>query len=553
MKHTDKKNIQLLVHILHRMGLEHVVFSPGSRSAPLVKEFNAYNDIQKHVHFDERCAGFIALGLAQQTKKIIAVFCTSGTAVLNLAPAICEAYYQKIPLLILTADRPESAIGKGENQVIVQNEIFKNYIKKSFVFSENDFDSNTILNALTTTWNANFGPVHINLPLTEPLYSESEKVEMPALNYTIHPGNELSKSAKSNIKEQWLQAERRMIICGMDSFNQRKNDLLHILNQDAKTVLLKEACSNIVIDNTIENIDGAIAMISEDVDGYIPDLVVTLGKQIVSKSIRKLLNAHQGITHFHISIENEQWDIFSSLTQVFECGDNDFLNSIIKQVEQSGESKWQESWFALQKKYHQFRKETILPESVFVDADIYQEIAKSDDKNLIIQWGNSTPIRYASLFSFSKNIGHFANRGTSGIDGCLSTAIGAALAEPQKKVITVIGDVSFFYDSNAFFVNKLPSNFKVIVINNSGGNIFRVIDGEKDDDLMRNYFETQHKHSAEFIAKMHGIQYFKVSEKQNLSKTLNDFLLLKDKCAILECATDNYKSASFFKKLLNKK
>lgn len=552
MKHTDKKNIQLLVHILHRMGLEHVVFSPGSRSAPLVKEFNAYNDIKKHVHFDERCAGFIALGLAQQTKKIVAVFCTSGTAVLNLAPSICEAYYQKIPLLILTADRPESDIGKGENQVIVQNEIFKNYIKKSFVFSENDFDSTTILDSLTSTLNANFGPVHINLPLTEPLYSESEKVGIPALNYTIHTGKELSISAKLKIKEQWLQAERRMIICGMDSFNQRKNDLLHILNQDAKTVLFNEACSNIVIDNTVQNIDGTIAMISDNIEGCVPDLVVTIGKQIVSKSIRKLLNAHQGITHFHISIENEQWDIFSSLSHVFECSDNDFLYAI-KQAEQSGESKWQESWLALQKKYHQFRNEAILSESVFVDAVIYQEIAKSDDKNLIIQWGNSTPIRYASLFSFSKNTEHFANRGTSGIDGCLSTAIGAALAESQKNVIAVIGDVSFFYDSNAFFVNKLPSNFKVIVINNSGGNIFRVIDGEKDEVLMRNYFEIQHKHSAEFIAQMHGIQYFKVSEKQNLSKTLNDFLLLKDKCAILECVTDNNKSASFFKKLLNKK
>ncbi len=552
MKHTDKKSIQILVHTLHKMGLEHVVLSPGSRSAPLVKEFNAYPDIQKHIHFDERCAGFIALGIAQQTKKTVAVFCTSGTAVLNLAPAICEAYYQKVPLLILTADRPESVIGKGENQVIVQQDIFKNYIKKSFTINENDKDNNTVLEALGVTINDTFGPVHINLPLSEPLYNSTEEISFAPIAYTPDPSPTLEKEKKHFIQSVWNSAENRMIICGMESYNKRKNDLLDIINQDSRTIILNEPTANVSIENTIGNIDGTLSMIADANDVFSPDLVITIGRQIISKSIRKFLNSKKTFKHFHISIDNEAWDIFGCLSGVLKCTNNDVLN-ILKNEEQSANSLWKKSWLSLQNQYYSYQQETIDSDNHLKDADIYNLLSSSVRENQIVQWGNSSPIRYACIFPFSSNnVEHFANRGTSGIDGCLSTAVGAAISQPEKQILVVIGDISFFYDSNALFKENFPSNLKIIVVNNSGGNIFRFIEGEQDEEIMTNYFETKHNYNVEYLAKMHGINYSVITEKKNLAKTLKDFLLLKDKNAILECKTENQKSANFFKLLLKK-
>jgi 2-succinyl-5-enolpyruvyl-6-hydroxy-3-cyclohexene-1-carboxylate synthase len=551
MNHSSKKSVQTLVNTLYKLGLEHVVFSPGSRSAPLVKEFAAYCDIKMHVHFDERCAGFIALGIAQQTRKTVAIFCTSGTAVLNLAPAICEAYYQKIPLLIITADRPESAIGKGENQVIVQKEIFKNYIKHSYNFNESETNVNEVAKAFLNTININLGPVHINLPLSEPLYESTENEQDANIVFDVNPSPKVDKTTALSLQEQWDNAQRRMIICGMDSYCKRKNELLEVVNSDSKTIILKESCSNITIHNTVENIDGAIAMIGEHQEAYKPDLVITLGKQIISKSIRKFLNSSTDFDHIHISIEGEKWDIFSHLSQVIECSDNDFLNIIKGTCKDSG-STWKAGWLALQQKYNDYRDVQLASEASMVDGQVFHAIAELLKENTIIQWGNSTPIRYSSLFNFSSEVSHFANRGTSGIDGCLSTAVGTAIANPDMEILSIIGDISFFYDSNALFINPLPKNLKVIIINNSGGNIFRVIDGEKDEHLMQNYFEAAHNCNASNIAQMHQILYYNVSEKKILVKTLEDFLLLKDKCAILECTTDNLGSASFFKKLVNK-
>lgn len=539
--HTDKIVIQQLVYRLWKSGLRQVVLSPGSRSAPLVQEFSNYPDIDKHVLFDERCAGYFALGLAQQIRKPVAVFCTSGTAVLNLAPAICEAFYQHIPLLILTADRPAELINKGENQAINQVNVFQNYCAASYNLSE-DFTDWESVNLMS-----NYAPVHINLPLREPLYKTvNELSEKPYLNITIPTSGTLSKQDKKTILEVWKTKKRKLLICGKDHFQLAKSRYLNLLNGQDDVVLLQEPISNTAIENSVFNIDGTLASI-KDIKLFQPDLVVTIGRQFTSKRLRNFLKQTPDLMHWHISLEGENWDSFNHEFQVWQCTDVDFLRVV---ANEKGEvSDWKEKWLSQQQMVEKNEVDT----SAFVDFSIYHLLSKYIGENTIVQWGNSSPVRYASLFRFAENTEHFANRGTSGIDGCVSTAVGCAVANPDKQVLLVLGDISFFYDSNALFYQPLPQNLKIIVVNNSGGNIFRLIDGQTDETMMQQYFETRHNYSVKHIAELFGVKYAsnEIGDTLTKSPTKNEEVLISflssKGTTILELKTDGNASAEAYK------
>lgn len=532
--HTDKIVIQQLVYRLWKSGLRHVVLSPGSRSAPLVQEFSNYSDIEKHVLFDERCAGYFALGLAQQIRKPVAVFCTSGTAVLNLAPAICEAFYQHIPLIILTADRPAELISKGENQAINQVNVFHNYCAASHNLTE-DFTAWEEVNLMS-----NYAPVHINLPLREPLYKTVKELsEKPCLNVTIPTSGTLSKPDKQGILNLWKTKKRKLIICGKDYFQLAKWRYLNLLNGQEDVVILQEPISNTAIENSISNIDGTLASI-KSIAAFQPDLVVTIGRQFTSKRLRNFLKQTTDLTHWHISLQGENWNTWEREFKVWKCTDVDFLRTV---ANEKGElSDWKKKWLAQQQMVEKNEVDT----SPFIDFSIYRLLSKHIGENTIVQWGNSSPVRYASFFRFAKNTEHFANRGTSGIDGCVSTAVGCAVANPDKDVLLVLGDISFFYDSNALFYQPLPPNLKIIVINNSGGNIFRLIDGQTDETLMQKYFETRHHFSAKHIASLFDVAYSTNETGEKNEQVLTSFLASKG-MAILELKTNGDESAKAYK------
>ncbi|HEY0262543.1 MAG TPA: 2-succinyl-5-enolpyruvyl-6-hydroxy-3-cyclohexene-1-carboxylic-acid synthase, partial [Chitinophagales bacterium] len=522
--------------------------------APLVQEFSNYTDIEKHVLFDERCAAYFALGLAQQIRKPVAIFCTSGTAVLNFAPAICEAFYQQIPLIVLTADRPAELIGKGENQAINQVEIFKNYVAASYNLDE-DFSDWERVNWLNVN-----APIHINLPLREPLYKTvNELYEKPFLNLNVPISATLSKQDKQTISEVWQTKKRKLIICGKDHFQSVKLRYLNVLNEQEDVVVLHEPISNTAIENSIYNIDKTLSSIKNTND-FQPDLVVTIGRQFTSKRLRTFLKQNENLVHWHISLEGENWDSFNREFRVWKCTDVDFLR-LLAERSRSHTSHlltstalseqaldWKKLWISQQEKT---TKKFDFSTS-FVDFSIYEILAKHISENTIVQWGNSSPVRYSSFFKYAENIEHFSNRGTSGIDGCVSTAVGCAVANPEKNVLLVIGDISFFYDSNSLFYAPLPQNLKIIVVNNSGGNIFRLIDGQTDEALMQQYFETRHTHSAKHIADLVRISYQaeKMAENADIStssitKSIAEFLSSKG-IALLELETNGDESAKVY-------
>ncbi len=545
--HTDKINIQRLVKALYILGCEYLVISPGSRSAPIVQEFYSYTSFQKTVIFDERSAGFYALGIAQQTKKPTILLCTSGTALLNYAPAICEAFYQKISLIILSADRPLELRGKGENQTINQENIFNNFIKSSFNIDSLENISDVVMKTLEEPK----GPVHLNIPLTEPLYNTTpDVISNEKLICNLSSSKSLSKTEKEVIKLKWKEKSRKVIICGRSDFQLSKLKYLLELTNHSDTLILSEPIANAADARIIQNTDGFCKMIADD-KNFDPDLVVTIGEQILSKQLRKVLKTKTNCEHWHLSLSNEKWDIFGLLSSVIPMSDVDFLKLISKSQEK--QSDWQTRWLSKSQVLQQITENH--ESDSWSDFSIFRWLSKQIPENSIIQWGNSSVIRYASIFKYHKSIKHFANRGTSGIDGCLSTAVGCAKANPEKIVYAVVGDLSFFYDSNALFIKPYPKNLRVIVINNEGGNIFRLINGQKDEEILREFFEARHQFDASHFAKMFDLDYELVDDFQKLSQISSFFLKTDIKPYILELKTEpteNYSVYhSYFKNLEN--
>lgn len=542
--HTDKTNIQKLVRALYDLGCEYVVISPGSRSAPLVQEIYGYSSFQKTVIFDERSAAFFALGIAQQTRKPTILVCTSGTALLNYAPAICEAFYQKIPLIILSADRPLELIGKGENQTINQENIFNNYVKYSFNIDTLENISDLVLKTLEEPR----GPIHLNIPLNEPLYNTaSELSQNEKIIGDIFTSKCLTKAEKTNLITKWNEKKRKLIICGRSHFQLSKLKYLKELTSHNDTLILSEPIANTANLNIIQNTEAFCKALATD-KNFEPDLVVTIGEQILSKELRKVLKTKTNCEHWHLSLSNEEWDIFGMLSRVILISDVEFLKIISKSEKKV--SDWQKEWL---NKNQIVKKITETHElDTWSDFSIFRWLSKHIPENSIIQWGNSSAIRYASFFDYNENIEHFANRGTSGIDGCLSTAVGCAKANPEKIVYAILGDLSFFYDSNALFIKPYPKNLRVIVINNEGGNIFRLINGQKDEDILREYFEARHQFDTSHFAKMFDLDYRLVDDFQKLSQISSFFSKTDIKPYILELKTEPTVNYSVYQSYLNK-
>lgn len=534
------------------MGIGRVVISPGSRSAPLVMAFSAYPDIEKIVIPDERVAAFFALGMAQQLQQPVVLICTSGTAVLNFAPAIAEAYHQQVPLLVLTADRPPELIGKGENQAIYQSDIYRNYIKKSYATpceaeSENDIKQTAYIigEAIRYTTYPYCGPVHVNVPIREPLYIQTEE----AINITITAQQfnnaPLTDEHKSYITEVWAGASKKMIICGMDMPDEAIDKLLYNLAQRNDTVVITENISNHQQSVTLCNPDVVLDVATAEKQLEIaPDILITIGKQFISKKLRQFLKAHTPAHHWQVSMIEENWDGLGAIEYKKIQADEQLLLShldTLHDTEYNYRSKWRELRHEAQKQAEEF-----VQSAPYSDLRVIKEILNSIPNGANLQLGNSTPIRYSNFFNLNNKVTYNCNRGTSGIDGVISTAAGAAHVNGQLTVC-LTGDVSFFYDSNALWNNYLSPKLRIVVINNGGGNIFRLIDGPVAVEGFEKYFETKHSLNAEHLARMFGLGYYFCADLGTLQTTLPGFMQAQQKAAILEVKTNNEVSADVYK------
>ncbi len=550
---SDKKTVSLLVDIFLKKGLCEIVLSPGSRNAPLVLAFGQHPDIEAISIVDERSAAFFALGMAQVKNRAVALACTSGSAVLNYAPAIAEAYYQKIPLLILTADRPSRLIDVGDGQTIRQENVYANYIKKSYALPE-DIRSETerekvnrlINEAIDQTRFPEPGPVHINLPFDEPLYGLTEHGEKGTLLNTFAPPAPVEENTRQRFLQHWKQSRKTLILAGQDSPSEKRNELLATLSRLPQVAVMTETTSNLYHPDFLDEIDNLITEIPENELSTIqPDLLITFGTAIVSKKIKKLLRKYPAKNHWHLSPSGEKRDTYFCLTDTVTTRAETFLSEMAGEL--SGhESSYREFWQQHKKQVKQKRK-TFLDKTGWCDLKVYEILFREIPENSFLHLGNSTPVRYAQLFGSFPQFRYFSNRGVSGIDGQVSTAAGTAFARPDTINTVITGDLGFFYDSNALMNQNLTPNLKIIVINNGGGDIFRFIPGPDTSILRERFFAARHSRKAEMLAKAFDIVYFKAENETGLLNVLPAFYAENQRPALLEIFTHEQENAQLLK------
>ncbi len=514
---------RIVSDILINKGVEDVVICPGSRNAPLMLSFGHRTEIRKHSVVDERSAGFFALGLSLKTKKPTILISTSGTAVLNFAPAIAEAYYQKIPLIVLTADRPDYLIDQADSQSLRQNNIFVNYIQKSYSLSHRLQTKNDLIYAERMINEAyhianNGSPVHINLPFEEPLY---DTIEEPQKSYRIIESvpsqNILSPSLIEEFRKSWNKAAKKMIIIGQGEYDLKWQETLEN-SLDDSCILISETLSNLRIPNSISGVDKVLQRVKEKSE-FVPELLITTGGAIVSKKIKQFLREAPYFEHWHFQQEEEFLDTYFHLTKMLKVDFAYFMEKIA--TSKNSSSGYQKLWLK-EKQDSETKHAKYLQSAPWSDLKVYDILFSKIPKESVLHLANSTPVRYAQLFEQAKDYLSFSNRGTSGIDGSLSTAAGfASLSDKTNTIIT--GDLSFFYDSNALMKKGISSNLKIILINNQGGNIFHFIPGPKDSGLLEEFFEAKHNFSAKHISKAFKIPYYSAKDESELLDSIREF------------------------------
>lgn len=551
METTNKKSVQQLIGQLWKKGVSKIVISPGSRNAPLILGFTSHPKYQCFSVPDERSAGFIALGMAQQSEQPVALVCSSGSALLNYYPAIAEAFYRKIPLLILSADRPERLIDQGDGQTIRQNNVYANHIVFSsqleeFPSKEREPENLTIIEKALELARPSIhtpgGPVHLNMPFEEPLYLKESFTENFDLEEVNIPKENLNLAEMQKVISVWNAASKIMILAGQKNSHKKLNSLLQALSKQA--LILSETTSNIELPEAINCIDRLITPLTEQEHIELqPDLLITFGGNVVSKRIKGFLRKFSPNHHIHIEIIESAPNTYQCLNQHFHNSEEAFFTHLLEHVIIST-SPYVSKWLSINntRKSEQIEFERTAP---FSDFQVMKTMHYKVPAHSIVHLANSTSVRYAQLFDWNKPLIFDANRGTSGIDGIVSTAMGTAIST-NKTVVLIVGDISFFYDTNAWWHRHIPSNLKVVVVNNDGGGIFRFIDGPNSTGQLENHFETHQKNSVKHIAIGFGVRYFCASSLPELESKF-DSLLAIEESGILEVFTPQIENAGILK------
>ncbi len=560
---SDKSVVQLLVQQCIKMGIKEVVISPGSRNAPLIISFSAVESIKCYTIVDERSAGFFALGLAQQLNRPIALVCTSGTAVLNYAPAIAEAFYQELPLVVITADRPKEWLGQADGQTINQTNVFGNFIKYSTdlpVKLAHDDDAwyanRCISEALNKSMLPVPGPVHINVPLREPLYGRTASEHRPIkVIREMSPAKSLMPEQIKELADKWNKAESVMVIAGVNPPDEALSQVLRHIGKLSNTVVLTETTTNQQSEDFITCIDRHMFSIDEDEAAlFKPTLLISFGGQIVSKKIKAFLRQNQPKEHWHISPADKIIDTFQRLTLTIKMKPSNFFTQIASNLKvETGRFKdvWQRRSLQNQELHHQYVNDV-----VWSDLKALNYVFTNLPQESILHLANSTPVRYAQLFQDEIKVSTYANRGTSGIDGTVSTAVGAASVS-EKQTVLVTGDLSFMYDSNGLWNSYLKKDFKIIIMNNGGGGIFRFLPGPSDSPELEQFFEVKQSYTAEHQAKTFGLGYFKATKLDELQEVYTSFIEDYSQPAILEIFTPGEVNGkilrNYFKNFISKR
>lgn len=519
--YTDKKNILQLVALLKAHRIQKIVLCPGSRNIPIVQTLVNIPEFTCYPVTDERSAGFFALGLALNGGSPAAICCTSGTALLNIHPAVAEAFYQQVPLVVISADRPAAWIGQMDGQTLPQPGVFGSLVKKSVnlpeVQSEEDeWYCNRLINeALMELDHHGKGPVHINVPISEPFF-KLPVTELPeARVITRYQGLNVYNKDYQPLIDRLNRYQRRMVVVG-------QMNLIYLFDKKYTKMLYKhfawftENISNQTIPGMpIRNIEPLLCSMDFEAQQKMrPELLITYGGHIISKRLKKFLRRHPPVEHWHVAADGQVADLFGSLTTVIEMDPFEFLEKIAPMMD-NRTPEYPRTWENLSKN---------IPQAVFPYSEMSAigKIIHHLPSSCSLHLANSSTVRYAQLFPLPKDVEVLSNRGTNGIEGSLSTALGYATASDKLNFI-FIGDLSFFYDMNALWNANYGSNVRILLLNNAGGEIFHALPGLEMQDNSRRFITAIHRTSARAWAEDRGFRYLSAHNEDELNQAAEIF------------------------------
>ncbi len=562
MENTSNRICRCIIGLLSRHGVEKAFVSPGSRNAPLLVALSRCEEITSEIVVDERSAAFMALGYALISRRPVALICTSGTALLNYSPAIAEAYYRRVPLIVVSADRPKQWIGQDDSQTIVQPGALSNYVTRSYDICASDSDdelwyANRVTNdAILTALTGRIGPVHINVQLSEPLGEIVEINDEPFhINRTIdllRPKSQLEVSVVRNLGCRIASPEKVMIVCGFMSPDKTLNNALLKLSRLPNIVVLTETISNLHGDDFITSIDATLAAIKDDrCEAMKPDYVISCGGAIVSRHIKQYLRRCKLKGHWHVGEAEDTIDCFRQLTLRVEMNPALFFQQLASAMQpHRAECSFSRDWRLMADRAQSLTSAycTRIP---WCDMKAFSVFIPMIPHRWNVQFSNGTSIRYSQIFGRHQYHRCDCNRGVSGIDGSTSTAIGASIAYRGDVTLLVTGDMSAIYDIGAISNRLVPPRFKMIVIANGGGGIFRFITATSDLDIREKMLCVPDIPSVEGYAAASGFSVFKAGNEQELRQNFHGFAEEADRPALLLIETSDADSSTLLREFFD--
>ena len=547
--YSDKENVNILTALLVQHGVRHIVVCPGSRNSALSHNFNEHPDIICHPATDERSAGFLALGIALQTKdQPVAVCVTSGSALLNVLPAVAEADYQRCGIVVISADRPSQWIDQLDGQTLPQTGVLNTFVANTVNLPEPHDDEerwycNRLINEAFIALKRTNRPVHINIPISEPFFSFTAKELTAQRKVEYYDWNDTP--SKDRIMSQICYAKRRMMVFGQLYKGIITNELAKF---EQTLICLHEPLSADGLSNSMT--DQMLSVLEEDCEEYIPDLVIYFGRHTVSKRLRHFLRKLPlDTTIIMVDDDGELHDVSMKATILVHGKTATVLSDIIGSFsnhEVLTDSQYLDSWQQLKQRVSERHGKYTPTYSSMKAVKLFEAMYGNE----IVHYANSMSVRLGAIYTTSQY--RYCNRGVNGIEGSLSTAAGMSLAmhseSNPKKVFCVIGDLSFFYDENALWQQQLTGNLRILLLNNQEGGIFLNLKGLEQSPARDTLVAGSHRVSAEGICRQFGLTYRRVTTDQELPEGI-EWLgnVESQRPVVLEVITNAQEDSNIFK------
>ena len=548
--YSNKENVNILTSLLLEYGVSDAVVCPGSRNAPIVHNLSVCEAIRCRPVTDERSAAFYALGLAIATRRPTVVCVTSGSALLNVMPAVAEAAYQHVPLVVISADRPLQWIDQLDGQTIPQSDALGRFVRKAVQLPEPHNDEerwlcrrlvNEAMHLATCRQGA---PVHINVPISEPLF-EFDTEQLPQLSRFNYIKRAVIKDASMDMPDAFHDAKRPMIVIGQLAHGTVSHETIRSLSE--KYVVMSEPLSNpsymtIHFDEAIRYIVSDNSSINDDEDdktAYYPDYVIYVGDTLVSKPARRFLRNAKAPSCLITPDAADIHDPLMTLTDIVEC-DTDSINALLASLCDAPDTdercRFHDRWQSFLDAYAA-HADAYAPEySQMATVKYFEEQLADLDIDICVHYANSSAVRLACIYAQ-----HYVwcNRGVNGIEGSLSTAAGFSLAT-HDMTVCVIGDLSFFYDQNALWNSNLRGNLRIILLNNRGGGIFRQLPGLNDSPAADDLVMASHENTAQGICTQNDIGYMSAKNMDEMQIGIVTLLTREsERPILLEVFTDS--------------